>query len=191
MTLKQKLLAVLLVIGLVIGGYCVYMETHFTFSVSTLVNITDAQILEEMPDIAVSERDEALQQAILAIPGIQDGLRETAGQAFTPVHVRSLAPKNYLDQFDKYLPEDWTKIRDLTVSHWNNITLEILCSEQKAIIYQFFADGRYPTHKTIGVYRSPLSDTRPELTAIYETSGGVLTKAVDKHLWFAWLHQDE
>lgn len=191
MTLKQKLLAVLLAIGLVIGGYCVYMETHFTCTTTVPVNITDAQILEEMPDIAVSERDEALLQAILAILEIQDWLRETEGQAFTPAHIRSLAPQNYLDQFEEYLPEDYTKIRELAVVQGNNIYLNVLCSEQKAIQYQFFADGRYPTRKTIGVYRSPLSDTRPKLTAIYENSNGVVTKAVEKHLWFAWLHQDE
>ena len=68
-----KFLCVLLVFGC---AYCLYMESHYSMTHVVKADLTEAEILAKMPDIAISEKDYALEEYVLSLPEVQEALEK-------------------------------------------------------------------------------------------------------------------
>lgn len=186
---EKKLLWIFLSLFIIVSSYCIYQESHFPGFVVVPANMTEAQILKEMPDIAISDADEALRQAVLDLPQIQSNLREIA--AGNSLDSDSIPFSTVQAQLEPHLPKGWTKMKELAASEGGNaVYLSLEYSPEKTVYYQFSADGSYQTCKTIGIYhKNRKGDLKS--TVVYSNDGSAIQKLVEKRIWFAWLNQDD
>ncbi len=184
--MKKKLILLFLALLTAVAGYCIYQETHFGTSTFVPANLSQTQILREMPDLA-SETDEALRQTILALPQVQAALNSTSPD--DPLDFQHIPFASVQAQLEPYLPKDWTEPMEFAVANGNTIYFSLHCGPEKTVNYHFFADGSYPTDKGIALYRFNHRGQRKSMV-LYTNNGTTLQKQVEKHLWFAWLYSD-
>lgn len=184
--MKQKkklwllLLAAVLIIGIV--SWIAYMEIHHGGSALVRVRMTEDEILEEMPELAITEQDEALQQAVLAMPQVQNALA-AANQAGADAHALEISLPEAQAALDTFLPGGHTKIVELCVMNSSSIYLTVLHSPEQRTSWHF-DDGTI--HKTIAVYH--VHEGEPsDLKASYSNDHDGIHKDVLNHLWFSWL----
>lgn len=186
--MRKKLPMIFLALLVIIGSYCLYQEAHFGTTAFVPANMSEAQLLEELPDIAISEQDKALRQAVLDLPQVQSGLRNTS-----PGHrpdFRSIAFSSVQSQLEPHLPEGWTDVMELTATRGNVVYLTLSCGMEKSIYYQFSTDDNYQICKTIGIYRMKHNGERKS-TVIYSNYNNAIQKLVEKRIWFDWLNRDK
>ena len=171
--------------------FCAYQEAHFASYTNEYIPITEEAAQRECPEIVLTEADQALKEAVLALPEVQTALRNTRPapgesdksgpwrtQSIPPSVSQVLEPLFPVETFDRYY---------LDVSAGNVISLDLFCAEDLRIIWSFFADDSYPTSKTVGVYTPILWNRDRNHITIYTNDLHGITKMVDKRLWFSWL----
>ena len=79
--MKKKIILSVLIIALLLTGFCLYMDTHYVVTVLEDVEMTEDEILKEMPEIAMTEADLALKEYVMALPEVKTILAqgESAG----------------------------------------------------------------------------------------------------------------
>ena len=180
----KKRIWIPIVILVLLVAFELNMERRYSISTLETADVADEEILAEMPEIAVSEEDHALEAYVLALPQVQEMLVRTSeadgdsALKSEPLPLTDAAP----------LLADWTQ------PGWSLSELATIGSMvyatftedngQSRCIYTFSPDGKTPMNKTIGV--SPDGDSW-HTTALYENRGGELTKYVSRHQWFAWI----
>jgi len=179
--MKKKLLIVFCIVILVLAGFCLYMETHFSMSTVVDVGLSEEKILREMPEIAITEDDLAMAEELFAAPEVQEAFAalEESGELGRPVSNAD------------FLLADWTPegfaIMELAVSDHQSLYVSFLKEDEtQSVYYIFFEDGVYPPQKSIGVYGRTLFQD-DACKAIYQNSNGEITKMKHKHIWFYWL----
>ena len=180
--MKKKAVYLLLILVLAICGWILYMETHYADSTLTPVQMTEEEILAELPELAITDADEALQQAVLAMPQVQQVLEKTKpGTGISrSLEISHSAAQKALNDF---LPSDYSEIFELSVMDGTTIYLSVLHGPTQRTIWQFY-DGTIS--KTIGIYRVHGANT-PDLKTIYSNDHNGIQKEVFKPLWFSWL----
>lgn len=185
--MKKKLLWIFLSLLIVVSGYCIYQEAHFHMTTNVPAQMSEAQILKELPDIAISDTDKALRQAILDLPQIQDYLQKASCNP--NLESLSIAFSTVQAQLEPHLPEGWEKIMELAITAHGRIYFSVSCGPKKAVYYEFSTDDSHPIQKMIGIYHLNHKGQIKNAT-IYSNTGTVIQKLVEKRIWFAWLHSD-
>lgn len=184
--MKQKkkpwLLSLLAVLILGMISWIAYMEIHYGSSTLVPVRMTEEEILEELPELAMTEQDEALHQAVLSMPQVQRALAETK-QPGADADTLVISHSEAQTALNAFLPDDYTEIFELSVMDGASIYLSVLHGPKQRTIWHFY-DGTIS--KTIGVYRVHEGD-QPDLKTIYSNNSDGIQKEVWKHLWFSWL----
>lgn len=182
--MKKKLVISAAVVLLAAVLFCLYMETHFTMSTMVDTGLSEEKILQEKPDIAITEQDFAMAEALFAAPEVQEAFsaRKESGELGCPVSNAEV------------LLSDWTpegyEILELAVSDHQSLYVSFLKKDEaQSIYYVFFEDGAYPPQKSIGIYGRTLFH-KDDCKAIYQNLNGEITKMKHKHIWFAWLTED-
>lgn len=177
--MKKKLVFLLSAVLLLAAGYCIYQEVHFTSEAIVPADMNASEILEELPDIALTEHDKALRQALLALPQVRQGLDETRLGA--PGALYEIPSSSVIGQLAPYLPEEQEQL-ELYVSMGKRIALSYFCGDVKTII-ETTEDGSMI--KSIAIYE------QGDCKALYTNDNGTLQKLISKRIWFAWLRQDK
>ena len=172
---KKKVLLIVLAVLLLAGaaGGIAWMEIHHGGSEVRPVRMTEAEILEEQPQIAITEQDEALRQAVLAMPQVQQAGRED-------VKIPAAEAEEALKAF---LPADCSELLYLSTEGEGPVYLSVLLASGLTTTWLFSEDK---LEKTIAVYRDAPQEPS-EAIAIYSNDSGGIQKWKSKHVWFAWL----
>ena len=173
--MKRNAVPLLLVLALAIGGWFAYMENRHASFTLVPAQLTAEEILEELPELAITEADEALQQAVLAMPEMQRGLERTSIQELSLSAARAA--------LDEFLPADYTQIFELSVTRGTTVYLSVRHGPTKRTSWSFF-DGTIS--KNIGLYGAA-GEPAPEVKAIYSNDLNGIQKLTSKRLWFSWL----
>ena len=168
---RNPLWILLILVVAAIVGFEVYMESRFTEMKFVPVPLSGEQILEEMPDIAFSEADSAMAEALAASPEIAE-VPEDGVYTFPQSDAeRLLAP---------YAPEDCGSV-ELSAAG-GNIFVSFYCGGRQ-INYGFDTALTY-RQKAIGVYGKDLTAAE---TVYSNNNNGELSKTRAKRVLFAWL----
>ena len=183
----KKRIWIPIVILVLLAAFELTMEQRYSIdSIDSVepTDTTDEEILAEMPEIAISEEDHALEAYVLALPQVQEMLARTSVQDGNSALKSETLP----------LTDAAPLLSDWTQSGWSLSELATICSMvyvtftedngQTRCIYTFSPDGKTPMNKTVGV--SPDGHSW-HTTFLYENRGGELTKYASRHQWFAWL----
>ncbi|MBQ6948443.1 MAG: hypothetical protein IJN41_02040 [Firmicutes bacterium] len=125
--MKKKLLIVFCIVILVIAGFCLYMETHFSMSTVVDVGLSEEKILREMPEIAITENDLAMAEELFAAPEVQEAFAdlEESGELGRPVSNAD------------FLLADWTPE--------GFALMELAVSDPQSLYVSFLKEGRRKT----------------------------------------------
>lgn len=172
---KQTWLEILVVLALVAGWF--YMEKTNSLTVFDKEDMTKEEILAEMPEIAVTKKDEALEDYVMGVPEVQELLAQPDGG------------KIHNDELEAFLA-DFLGQEDALVSlsvaeHQVNVNLYVEKDVKKRIFYTFDGAGEQPMQKTIWKYEQRWDGERT--TAIYEVCGDTYEKMTGRHDWFSWI----
>ena len=180
----KKRIWIHIVVLVLLVAFELTMEQRYSINSVEPAETTDEEILAEMPTIAISEEDHALEAYVLALPQVQEMVARTS------VQDGDSTPKSETLPLTDAAPllADWTE------SGWSLSELATIGSivyvtfvedhGQSRWIYSFCPDGKTPMTKTIGI--SPDGDPW-NTTAVFENRGGELTKYISRHQWFAWI----
>ena len=69
---RRIILSCLCTALIILLGYWIYMETHFTLSRSATVSTDSKEILAEMPDLEITESEIQLSQSIFSLPAVKE-----------------------------------------------------------------------------------------------------------------------
>ena len=180
--MKKKIIKILCVILILGGIFCLHMESRYSMDHVVKADLTEAEILAKMPDIAISEKDYALEEYVLSLPEVQEAL-EKAKESEYGADIPEEKMKVLLSD---WLPDGWDVFALSAIDHW--VYLSFLKEDEKMISYAFCADGTYPMQKTIGTYRKKWNGGK-ESTGVYQNLNGEITTYEEKHQWFYWLMQ--
>ena len=179
--MKKRIWIPILVILLLLAAFELTMEQRYSIETIVPADVSDEEILSEMPEISITEEDRALEAYVLALPQVQEMLvradgdstkREAMGQA-------EIQP----------ILADWTQpgwsASELLV--WNGVVYVAFQEDngETMYIYTFYPNSEMPMAKTIGLYQAD-GDQR-DCKVLYSNHDGQLTKEVSKHQWFAWI----
>lgn len=181
--MKKKIIKILCVILILGGIFCLHMESRYSMDHVVKADLTEAEILARMPDIAISEKDYALEEYVLSLPEVQEAL-EKAKESEYGADIPEEKMKALLSD---WLPDGWDVFALSAIDHW--VYLSFLKEDEKMISYAFCADDTYPMQKTIGTYRKKWNGGK-ESTGVYQNLNGEITTYEEKHQWFYWLMQE-
>ena len=170
---KKKVLLIVLAVLLLAGVAMAWMEVRHGGSEVRPVRMTEAEILEEQPQIAMTEQDEALRQAVLAMPQVQQAGRED-------MKIPAAEAEEALKAF---LPADCKELLYLSAEGEGPVYLSVLLESGLTTTWLFSEDK---LEKTIAVYRDAPQEPA-EAIAVYSNDSGGIRKWESKHVWFAWL----
>ena len=179
-----KILCTLLVFGCV---YCLYMESRYSMDHVVKADLTEAEILAKMPDIAISEKDYALEEYVLSLPEVQEAL-EKAKESEYGADIPEEKMKVLLSD---WIPEGWNTVPLSAIENWVYLSFEKEKDNriERTVSYAFCAEGSSPLQKSIGVYeRNWRGNT--EVKGLYQNLNGEITTYEEKHQWFWWLMQE-
>ena len=177
--MKKKIVIPVLVVVLLVGGVCFYRYSRNEVWQLVEVDLTEAEILKEMPDIVLSEKDYALESSVVALPEVQEAVKKsTDSDSFKVISGAEVA-----SLLDEWVDADRTVI-EMTVSG-NSVILTFHEGECKTVYYTFSADGSYSMQKTIAVYvKTDENAVGLKCKAIYENDSAEVKKYVNKRKWF-------
>ena len=137
--------------------------------------MTKEEILAEMPEIAVTEQDEKLEDYVMGLPEVQELLAQPDGGSIP-------------NEKEETLLSDFLAEGDLltgfgVVDH--DVYLDIKQGEEKQLSYTFDGAGIQPMRKIIWVYEQRWDGWQN--TAAYEAWGDSYVKRTGKHAWFSWV----
>ena len=138
-------------------------------------DMTKEEILAEMPEIAVTEQDEKLEDYVMGLPEVQELLAQPDGGSIP-------------NEKEETLLSDFLAEGDLltgfgVVDH--DVYLDIKQGEEKQLSYTFDGAGTQPMRKIIWVYEQRWDGWQN--TAAYEAWGDSYVKRTGKHAWFSWV----
>ena len=170
---KQTWIEILVIAALAAGWF--YMEKTESLTIFVKEDMTKEEILAEMPEIAVTEQDEKLEDYVMGLPEVQELLSQPDGGSIP-------------NEKEEALLSDFLVEGDLltgfnVVDH--EVYLDIKQGEEKRISYTFDGDGTQPMRKIIWVYEQRWDGWRN--TAAYEAWGDSYVKRTGKHAWFSWV----
>lgn len=170
---KQIWIEILVIAALAAGWF--YMEKTESLTVFVKEDMTKEEILAEMPEIAVTEQDEKLEDYVMGLPEVQELLSQPDGGSIP-------------NEKEEALLSDFLAEGDLltgfnVVDH--EVYLDIKQGEEKRISYTFDGAGTQPMQKIIWVYEQRWDGWRN--TAAYEVWGDSYVKRTGKHAWFSWV----
>ena len=178
--MKKKIVGVLLVAIVVALGHVIYMETHFVATTSVPVKLSEEAILDEMPSIAITEKDITMGKELLATPEMTEAFL-LASKDKNGVYAFPLDDAEKL--LAEWIPEDF-EVLELAVLN-EHIYVSFINRDKQSIYYSFDADFEYQ-NKTIGIYGTDLFGDR-RVKAIYQNMNGEITKFKEQRLWFEWI----
>ncbi len=181
--MKKRLLMAAAVALLAAAGFCLYMETHFTTSTMVDAGLSEERILQEMPEIAITDQDLAMAKELFASSAVEEAfsaLEESSALGHPVSDAASLLAN--------WIPDGY-EILELAVSDHRGLYVSFVKEDEQSIYYTFFVDGSYPPQKSIGIYDRTLFH-KNHCKAIYQNLNGEITKMKHKHIWFAWLTED-
>lgn len=174
--MKKKFILPILLVVLLVIAFCYYKYSHNATWQLVEIEMTDDEILKEMPDIALTEADHALENFVVALPEVQEAVKKSSNSESIEV----ISSKELASLLQEWISPDRT-VTELTVSG-NAIFLGFNEGEYKKVYYTFSADGSYQMRKTIGIYEK--SDDEIKCKALYETDSEKYKKYVNKRKWF-------
>lgn len=148
------------------------------------VPCSQGQILTEMPDIALTDADIALLDAVLAAPEadpVMQGRKENV--KLSDKTVRDLTA----DHVEK--PSDRCEIR-VTDHGWALSEWIEFCGNDEKELYlsrYLYEDELDSVYKAIRLYRPDSDKELEDILCQYSNHDGVLTKEVLTHDWFHWV----
>lgn len=169
---KQTWIGIIVILVLVAGWF--YMEKTKSLTTFVKEDMTKEEILAEMPEIAVTEQDEKLEDYVMALPEVQELLAQPDGGSI-PNEKEEALLSDFLTEGDM--------ITGFSVLD-NKVELSIEQGEEKRISYTFDGAGTQPLRKIIWVYEQRWDGWRN--TAAYEAWGDSCVKRTGKHAWFSW-----
>ena len=172
--MKKKLFIAVCVLFLAAIGVLAYFETHFRVYESKEVSISDEKILQEMPDIALTDADMALEETLFSTPEVIEAL-ESGESMSLPEDLAAQLAEGYL--------LDGAELFDLSVSE-NAVYVDYFETPEKRVILVFFQDDAYGPQKTIALYRIKGDDL--SFRVCYSNDRGELSKVKKSRRWFAY-----
>ena len=127
--MKKKLFIAVCVLFLAAIGVLAYFETHFRVYESKEVSISDEKILQEMPDIALTDADMALKETLFSTPEVIEALESGESMSLPDDLTAQLA--------EGYLPEN-TEMFSLGVVFKNAVYVDYYETPEKRVILEFF-----------------------------------------------------
>lgn len=170
---KQTWIAMLVIAALAAGWF--NMEKTNSLTVFDKEDMTKEEILAEMPEIAVTEQDEKLEDYVMGLPEVQELLAQPEGGSIPNEKEEALLS-------DFLAESDW--LTGFGVVD-DDVYLDIKQEEEKRISYTFDGAGTQPMRKIISVYEQRWDGRRN--TAAYEVWGDSYVKRTGKHAWFSWV----
>lgn len=153
------------------------------------VPCSQEQILAEMPDIALTDADMALLDAVLAAPEAEPVMQERERNV-------KLSDKTVRDLTVDYTgkPSDRCEIRvtdhGWALSEW----IEFYGNDEKELYLsrylhedELYGDIPDSVYKAIRLYRPDSHKELEDILCQYSNNDGVLTKEVHTHDWFHWV----
>lgn len=178
--IKDKIIKVLCVILIFCFCFCIYMERNYSRVRFVEADMTEEEILAEMPEIAISEEDYALEAYILSLPEVQELLENAEEEEFGAAFPNEESEVLLAD----WIPEGW-KVMELAAKD-NRMYVSFINEGVCSRYYSFSSDGSYPMQKTVGIYRKTWRNLI-ECKSVYQNTNGEITKYVDKNEWFSWV----
>ncbi len=160
--------------------FCIVMEVRYQGTTITEVNMTEEEVLKEMPSIEVTEKDREMAEYLFSLAEV-DAMFKNLSEENPFVDLPAAETERLLGN---YMPEDYDTAV-LSVFH-DCISLQMMRGEKESLIYIFFNNGNEP-QKTIGIYRDGFSGRTCVACYTNDTMG--IRKFVPKHQWFGWLRE--
>lgn len=173
--MKKKLFIAVCVLFLAAIGVLAYFETHFGVYESKEISISDEKILQEIPDITLTDADMALKETLFSTPEVTEALE--SGET-----IISLPDDLAAQLAEGYLPGG-AELFDLSVSE-NAVYVDYFETPEKRVILAFFKDDAYGPQKTIALYRVKGDDL--SFRVCYSNNRGELSKIKISRRWFAY-----
>ena len=181
--MKKKVLVSALAVVLLLIAFCLHMESRYSMEVIEPAALTQEEILEEMPQITISEEELALREYILTQPQIQAMMVRARSKDDSELQVEVLPLDEAGALLEGWIDSGWT-IWEVSTSG-NQVYVDFWENEEKRVIYTFFADENYSLEKAIGIYQGHGEER--DCVAAYVNQNGEFTKYVAKHQWFYWI----
>jgi len=166
---------------IVVVGMIVYYEVRFTAYCHKEVSISQEKILEEMPEIAITEIDESLLKSLWQCEPVKQAMEdaEEAGTTFFPEENPNL--QKVVAPFET----DTLKVFEVHVQVYKE-GIWILCNmrdgTERSISFYSDLNGSY--EKAIYLYKGIGADRHVD--TFYSNRDGELSKHVNQRMWFSW-----
>ncbi|WP_298019330.1 hypothetical protein [uncultured Dysosmobacter sp.] len=151
-----------------------YFEIHFACYETKEAQISGERILKEMPDIALTDADLALEETLLSAPEVIEAMKSGESMSLPDFLTEQLA--------NGYLPEN-AELFDVSVS-LNTVYFDYFETPEKRVMLAFFQDETYGQQKTIGLYK--VKGDGVVCKAVYENENGDLKKYTESRHLFAY-----
>ena len=149
------------------------------------VPCSEAEILAEVPDIVLTEKDIALLDAVLAAPEAVKGLELNQSVTFSPE-----AAATYTAEYaGKPSEECEIEIRNNRLFTWETIHWNGNPQKELYLSRFLYEDKPDEIFKSIRFYREGSEKEFENILCEYNNKNGVLTKKTLTHDWFAWVDQ--
>lgn len=168
---KKLLIALCAVLVLVLG--MAYLELRYPVTIRRHVEMTAEEILAEMPEVAVSENDMALRDALYADPAVYEAFADLTD----PGSCVNMDANRVRKLQETYYPQ--AEDMQIVICEGEWVYVAYYCGEQ-FITMGFTADG--VMNKTVCV-----DDGKDDFIRYGYDADGNLTKEVPKHVWFAYI----
>ena len=183
---NKKLTAILLLVFLGITWSLLYLEAHFGHTLGVLSDMSEEEILAEMPDIAISEKDISMMDELLK--------SEEIAEAFLLAEEKESEMYGFpVEEGEKLLghwsPEGY-EFAALSVSTSNGKYVSFLFLNDVVgdhILYSIDAESVL-LQKHIAVYKKDILGA--EVSMGYSNINGQITKTETERIWFDWLRKD-
>ena len=185
----KKIIVVCLLLLLGAVGYSAYMEVQLGTTTFVPSDLTGEEILEEMPDIAITEEDMAMMRELLESEVIAEAflLAEEEKNGYYAVPWVEDAGLE-----DPCIPEEF-EVSSVSVSVGSGIAEKSVLvvyrsvSEPFWLIYYWFDPDFEHLQKTIHIRGEDFFGDIHVVT--YDNLNGELTKWEDKRIWFDWVRK--
>lgn len=147
------------------------------------VPCSEAEILAEVPDIVLTEKDIALLDAVLAAPEAVKGLELNQSVTFSP----AVAARYTAEYGGKPSEECEIEIRNNRLFTWETIHWNGNPQKELYLSRFLYEDKPDEIFKSIRFYREGSKKEFEKILCEYNNKNGVLTKKILTHDWFAWV----
>ena len=184
----KKLPVILLLICFGVVGSLLYVEAHFTAHTGVLSDMSEEEILTEMPDIAISQADLAMMEELLDSDEIAEAF-VLAAETENGIYEIPTDKSNEL--LAGWIPdgfEVWTlSVATGSIFGGDIVELNFLNDGKQRIGYRFGPDFEMP-NKFIGLYKKDFLGA--QVVTVYDNTKGKITKTESKRIWFDWLKNE-